>query len=360
MNAMRRPVALAVVLLLLSLAAVMPRAWAWNDPGHMVAALLMYDGLHAEEQAALTRLLRAHPRFEGDFQALMPDAVREAGPAEQDRWLFAFAATWPDVARQFRHVSSPVEREQLVRRWHNGRWHYINLPVFLDDEERRRIGEVDANMARDWQEVDALHLMNAVQALGKQSVILADGQRDDADRALALSWLLHVVGDLHQPLHTTALFTSRAFPSGDRGGNDLRIDARNNLHFIWDSALGPDRRWTTVLRHFERLRDDVESHVSVAKDPAASWADVFMAWAEEGHDVARHEVYKPEILAQVAQQNTRRRRGIVIELPDSYDDNLRTVAEQRLQLAGVRGAWLFRQLLAEAAAGAEGTTADDG
>ncbi len=338
-----------VAAVLLSLIVAAPRALAWNDPGHMVAALLMYDALSADDQAALAKLLRSHPRYQEDFVALMPDVVRGADATEQDRWLFAFAATWPDVARQFRHVSSTRQRERLVRRWHNGRWHYINLPLFLSEAEKEAIGDVDANTDSHWRDAEAPHLMNAVQALGKQSLVLGDAGHDDAERALALSWLLHVVGDLHQPLHTTALFTSRAFPSGDRGGNDLQVDARNNLHFIWDSALGGDRRWTTVLRHFDRLKGG-DNLTPALPDPAPDeLSGVFMSWAEEGHQIARREVYWQEILKQVADANDRRPQRIQIELPDDYDANLEAVAERRLQLAGVRGAWLFSHLLAQAA-----------
>src|SRR5258707_10011420 len=60
-------------------------------------------------------------------------------------------------------------------------------------------------------------------------------------RAVALTWLFHLVGDLHQPLHTIQLF-SREYPHGDRGGNEVCIRlaperAPLDLHRLWDGLL---------------------------------------------------------------------------------------------------------------------------
>ena len=66
------------------------------------------------------------------------------------------------------------------------------------------------------------------------------------DKALHLSWILHQLGDIHQPLHAVARF-SRVLPEGDRGGNGVHLpnprrqrDWSNNLHAYWDDLLG----WT--------------------------------------------------------------------------------------------------------------------
>lgn len=60
-----------------------------------------------------------------------------------------------------------------------------------------------------------------------------------AERALFSRYLVHVVGDIHQPLHSVSLF-NETYPSGDRGGNSLKIvlmnGTLNNLHSFWDSG----------------------------------------------------------------------------------------------------------------------------
>ncbi len=63
--------------------------------------------------------------------------------------------------------------------------------------------------------------------------------RTTAERALFARYLVHVVGDMHQPLHSVALF-NQTFPSGDRGGNSIKIKLINqtsqNLHAFWDAG----------------------------------------------------------------------------------------------------------------------------
>ncbi|GIT28900.1 MAG: hypothetical protein Ct9H300mP1_09460 [Planctomycetaceae bacterium] len=75
-----------------------------------------------------------------------------------------------------------------------------------------------------------------------------EGQgRDRTRTAVCVTWLCHLVGDVHQPCHSTASFTARRFLRGDRGGNDVPIrgDKKDiNLHMYWDGPFGQTRRST--------------------------------------------------------------------------------------------------------------------
>ena len=55
----------------------------------------------------------------------------------------------------------------------------------------------------------------------------------------ALSWLIHLIGDIHQPLHCVTHITSQhPAPEGDRGGNSFKLKGTpNNLHSVWDSSV---------------------------------------------------------------------------------------------------------------------------
>jgi S1/P1 Nuclease len=55
-----------------------------------------------------------------------------------------------------------------------------------------------------------------------ENVGVVKNQNDPEPKAIALAWLFHLVGDIHQPLHTAQLFTFE-YPKGDRGGNELRV-----------------------------------------------------------------------------------------------------------------------------------------
>jgi hypothetical protein len=70
--------------------------------------------------------------------------------------------------------------------------------------------------------------------------VLASPTASAALKSYDLVWLLHLVGDMHQPLHATSRFTKR-LPRGDRGGNSValcRFPCKDDLHGFWDGALG--------------------------------------------------------------------------------------------------------------------------
>jgi hypothetical protein len=79
---------------------------------------------------------------------------------------------------------------------------------------------------------------NILERLEHFKTFLADTSQPAADRAIGLAWVLHLVGDVHQPLHCSARVTIRE-PAGDKGANDFKLDSKNkNLHAYWDSMIG--------------------------------------------------------------------------------------------------------------------------
>jgi hypothetical protein len=217
-------------------------------------------------------------------------------PAERARWLFAYAATWPDAAR-----GQPA--------YEHGTWHYVNLPLELRGAtlvscrearrelpaSERRIAAIDAERgARGEPRSPAGDSILA--ALPANQRILADAAAPRDARALALSWVLHLVGDAHQPLHGVALFTSRRFVTGDRGGNDILLRERGSLHRVWDGLLGDDTSPPALDAALIELRRDR------ARWRAASVAATQLTvdrWIDEGCELARSAVYVPAVLSAV-------------------------------------------------------------
>jgi hypothetical protein len=74
--------------------------------------------------------------------------------------------------------------------------------------------------------------VNILTALAENERVVKNGSGDAERRAIALAWLFHLVGDVHQPLHTAQLFTVD-YPQGDRGGNEICI-----------RVAQADNRWT--------------------------------------------------------------------------------------------------------------------
>lgn len=267
----------------------------------MLIALLAYDALPAELRQSLVRLLEAHPRFPADFLPHVPPELTSA--AERDRWVFAHAATWPDLAR-----GQPA--------YDHGTWHYVNLPLSLRGGRLVSCAEARAAFPESVRRVAALQAAEAApgaagapdsirEALPKALGILGDVRATAAERALALSWVLHLVGDAHQPLHGVALFTDQRFVTGDRGGNDIMITERGSLHRVWDGLLGDDTSIGAVSRSAARSRATrhVVKLAAEAQDLAVDH------WLDEGCELARTHVYVPAVLDAVQKFERQGRAG---------------------------------------------------
>ncbi len=185
-------------------------------------------------------------------------------------------------------------------------WHYVNIETY----------DSTYVAARDCQRNVCI-----VAALTEQIRILGDTTESDAARATALKWVVHLVGDIHQPLH--------ASDRGDRGGNDVHVefDGRSTtLHAIWDTGL---------LRSFgetePQLVHDIETDISRRHDIDQLTHGSVIQWAVESHDIARDMVYHdlPSSL----------------DITPTYADAARRVIRERLLRAGVRLAAILQRTL---------------
>lgn len=232
-------------------------ALAWNATGHRLIAALAWDSLDAAQQRTVHALLAAHPA--------LPHWQASAGSSAA-RDLFIASAPWPDVVRrqaQARPGASRTERELGPRRT----WHYVNIP--LDDWDAGPQG-------------GALH-----RALPHLAQRLADGDLPASERADALVWLGHLVGDAHQPLHVVSRFadSGRQRRRHDAGGNGFAVflpsgkGGQSNLHRVWDNLPGSGGR----LEHrAARL---------AARGPAVTPAGDLSTWLAESHALAQRGVY---------------------------------------------------------------------
>ena len=106
----------------------------------MAIASLAYDALPAQRRAQWVELLRKHPRFQQDFQPHLPASA--STPEEQARWIFAWAAVWPDLAK-----GQPA--------FERGSWHYVNLPLALGDHGLVTCAEARRNLPESQRRVAA-------------------------------------------------------------------------------------------------------------------------------------------------------------------------------------------------------------
>jgi hypothetical protein len=131
--------------------------------------------------------------------------------AERDAFFFAEVATWPDLVR-----SGP--RKPL---FDHAAWHFADH--FWSTVKGKPKQDTTKGPAAE----------NAFERLTHFEQALKADHTAKPDNAIAIAWMLHLMGDLHQPLHNAARET-KAFPNGDRGGNDFPLDGKMKLHKYWD------------------------------------------------------------------------------------------------------------------------------
>jgi hypothetical protein len=285
---------------------------AWNDFGHMTVAAVAWGHLHPVARARASALLRLNP----DYSRW----VNGVAPEQQDVIAFLRASTWADA----------IKRE----------------PGYIDDGEQpdgpdanANIGYEDLREHRYWHYVDVpfspdgtslpeIRTPNAATRIAQFRQVLNDPTATARLKSYDLAWLLHLVGDIHQPLHAVSRFT-RELPGGDLGGNRIRLCAvpcRQELHYFWDAALG---------------RGTPAQALALARElpmPAKSqFADADVQdWLQESGQIARRVVYGLPIGPGAGPY----------PLNLAYREQARSVARNQVALAGGRVAVLLNKAFA--------------
>jgi len=177
---------------ILSAVAVPLQVAAWNAPTHMVTGSIAYRILENESPrtvSVIKTLLEKHPWYADRWR----DDLEKRPEPQRGEMLFMLAARWADDIR----MQAKLQREV--------KWHYINFP-FKPQGEPEDIKPLPPDPD------------NILSALAENRRLV----KSQVSAAIALAWLFHLVGDVHQPLHTVQLF-SREYPHGDRGGNEVCV-----------------------------------------------------------------------------------------------------------------------------------------
>lgn len=281
------------IALVAALAVVAASAHAWNAVGHMVIAAVADRELTPEVRAEVARLAKIG-----------------ASPENADPYG---AAVWADDVRRDRPESAP--------------WHYASL-YFRKDGKPVKGKPADENV---------------IVAIRRFSAVLADRAKPDAERAEALRWVMHFVGDVHQPLHAVT-FESDAHAEGDRGGNAYALlpakrfgdpeRAPHQMHSLWDLGVGlfpsiPRPLTPETSAIVRRQADTLIAALPPETFPERAEADP-AKWAEESHALAVDVAYSvPE----------------GTEPTEAYLAKGENVAARRATLAGYRLADLLNRLL---------------
>jgi nuclease S1 len=300
---------------------------AWDAAGHELVATMAFNRLNPKARKAVTELAR---------EMVNPDQAYDA----------ITLACWMDDLKK--NTAMPFHGLFLG-------WHYIDLGLDPGDPQPS-LEPGDDNDVHG----------NVVQAL-KRAVVVLKGGTDPyiQTKAMACAMVMHLVGDIHQPLHcATKYFLSGGRLHQDMGGNKEEVlngppgtgppgDVKFNLHAFWDSAWRAsfdDASGCVVLdpRFQEQGRHDPQIlrslAVTLAKQPPPPGTDLethIDQWARESNEIARDFVY-PELTATDSKKYCR--------LSNIYVSRANALARQRLVLAAWRLATLLNETL-----GADGT-----
>lgn len=310
---------LSATLLLAALTAVPARAW--NHSGHMIVSELAWRELSAPKRKAISNLLKQHPHYNLLLATNVPPGV------DTNEWVFLRASVWPDMVRPSR--SPGREKPDDITKYHRSQWHYINIPYVLPADA----GRISAASF-------TIPTTNILWALTNALTVLNDPHTEPPDKAVSLCWLLHLVGDLHQPLHAATLL-SDAFPQGDQGGNLLAIADTSqtpmNLHSFWDQCLGTGDSYEFIAS----LADNIAyaSQYDPRKLPEYKLNKTIRKWADESFVAAKTFAYSEGELKFVewrAYNSGQIPAADVPRLKASYLLNANDVSRCRVSLAGRR------------------------
>jgi hypothetical protein len=273
-----------VITILLLLVAVMSTGHAWGVQGHRLVGVIAFT--------YLTPIARQNVVWLLEHQSL------------------ADVASWADRQVDVTHQTFY--------------WHFLNIPSNATGYDRdrdcpRQPGVAAGARGDRWRDC-------AVDRILYHEERLADRSLDRADRATALKFLVHLVGDLHQPFHALGV---------GRGGNDIPVRAFGaascssdparpvpcNLHSVWDSGLIAhrgldDRRYLVILDQL------IEQSRWLGRAPGSP-----AHWAVESFHLA-----KPALVTANA------------NIDEAYYAKHIAVVDQRLALAGVRLAAMLNRV----------------
>ena len=277
--------AMAVTFFACTLAFATDAVRAWGGQGHRLVGLVAAERLTSAAKQQVAHLL--------DGQSL------------------ADVSSWADT----------ITADQVQTSW----WHYLNIPPDAAGYDRDRDCPRQPNAAIGsrgdrWRDC-------VVDRIGYWEQRLGDLTLDRADRATALKFVVHFIGDLHQPFHSLGV---------GRGGNDVRVrvfgetncgkDAQKptpcNLHSVWDGRLIAHRNLD------DRAYMDVLRKLVAARSLGSGSPGTPAEWAEQSWKLAKEALVTP---------------GTNID--EAYFTRHIRVIDERMALGGVRLAAVLNRVL---------------
>ena len=276
---------------------------AWHSQGHLVTAEIGRQYLKSTPrgQAALiwaNKILSTITKFCGE-----------------NLYPFTESATYADKLKEMGWKTM-------------NEWHFKNTPVFIPSDFRPPVDPTP-------QDLNIVKAINTIKNHLSSAKVYADlkygSAYQDVPKSMSLRFLIHFLGDIHQPLHVATMY-SKDFPTNDLGGNLFMIEfpagTKRNLHFVWDELMGQGKEVFSPLsladyglvartsedlmreHPYESLHEDLKKYSSVE------------AWSERSFLLAKDHVY------QGIKQHE--------PLPSDYVKRSQEIINKQLALGGYR------------------------
>ena len=295
---------------------------AWDKPGHSVVAAVAFKVLEktnpavAQKAAAILKQSDDYASFNHWLLTISRSSLPPSNEKEPEM-LFILAARWPDDIK-----SDGSRRDRSPHNTHP--WHYINLPIGPN---------AGGHVAR------APNIETAFVALRKSW----GAATSDGERAPILCWFMHLVGDAHQPLHSSNFF-SPTFPKGDAGGEAWairRASGATKLHAFWDNVLITGNDAALTARQVDAIADELLAKYPRTKFPQLAQNKDLSSWVRnETLPLALRYGYLDGKLAPPEP-------GAPTELSNAYKNDALEVSRRQVALAGYRLADFMVTLLAK-------------
>ncbi len=287
-------------------------AMAWNYSGHRIVAEIAYQRLTPQARLRVDEMIRRHP----DFEMIAHDAP--ADPGARAHYAFVWAASWPDQILSDSRFYDPARADSQPTPLLPGfpdmqrhpSWHYYDIPISGD--------------GTPVLQQQPPHLMTELPRLLAELTTVSPMQA-----TYDLPWLVHLVGDSHQPLHATSRYL-KSQPKGDAGGNFVFVQGGPTLHSLWDNAAAPrDLTYEEVVRYAREITAENPVPDPGSLDPKN--------WIAESFELDKSTVYTFGLEAGTKEHP--------LVMPPGYEEKAKAIARQRVALAGYRLAAVLNRLL---------------
>lgn len=296
-------------------------AWPWSRGGHMTVAYIAYQKLTPAAKAKVDALLTKNPAYD-KWVMDIPDT-----PANHVlRTLTAFlrASLWPDDIKGeagYRDAGAVINGQMNINRPPNTPEAGQNIG-YADKLRHRYWHFHDTPFSSDHTPTQSPETPSALTQIPKMRDALAMSADEDL-QSYDLVWLIHLVGDVHQPLHSAQRFTAMQ-PEGDAGGNAVKLCATSpscsrNLHSLWDGLFGTDLDPDAAIAFGQDLL------LGTPTPPAKASISDPAIWIQQSFQLAKTRAYAAPI----------KKDGSPSPTNAAYRKKAREAGEKQLVLGGI-------------------------